>query len=67
MKHDWQPYVPDDWGPGQQLLSEPMRRCSTCGAVQQRYTEHQWMRVHRRRWLPLVGRCTHQKQKKIAR
>jgi len=39
------------------MLASPMRRCTNCGAEQERLTETRWMRVTGYRWLPLVGRC----------
>lgn len=52
MKHDW-----EDTTPWPQMMTEPRRKCRNCDAEQQQHTEHLWMRVVGRRWLPLVGRC----------
>lgn len=57
MRHEWASYTHPEWGPGQCLMGNPHRQCQLCGAVQQQVTEHVWMRVASRRWLPLVGRC----------
>lgn len=56
MAHEWEileatqeSVVKYGWG--------PRRRCVNCGAIQQRYSEHSWMRVTGYSWQPLVGRC----------
>lgn len=57
MAHAWEDYVPPGVSPAQQFMSEPWRRCAHCGKVQQRETQHSWMRVTGRIWRPLAGRC----------
>ena len=57
MRHDWTPYEPPDWSLGKRLMGNPHRQCRNCGAIQEQITEHAWMRVTGRRWLPLAGRC----------
>jgi len=61
MRHAWKPYSEKGLGSPdhrmQQLSGDVMRRCAACGAVQQYLGTGDWMRVGRRRWLPLAGRC----------
>jgi hypothetical protein len=56
MKHDWEHLV-NTQADVCQYGWEPRRRCRNCGKVQQRETEHSWMRVVKYQWWPLVGRC----------
>jgi len=54
MKHAWIDNAPTDHN---RMLAAPMRRCTNCGARQERVTHTSWMRVTGYQWLPLVGRC----------
>ncbi len=56
MKHDWE-LLPSDVKTVSKFGWEPRRKCNNCGKIQQRSTEHRWMRVVGYKWLPLVGRC----------
>jgi hypothetical protein len=66
MGHAWKPYAPPDKTPVELFMSEPYRRCEHCGKVQQRETEHAWMRVVGHKWRPLAGACTHRNAAKPA-
>jgi hypothetical protein len=55
-KHLWH-YIPVTLSEVLKHGWEPRRQCLNCGAIQQKETEHEWMRVVRYRWLPLAGRC----------
>mgnify|MGYP000039936664 CR=1 FL=1 len=57
MAHKWEAYVPSGTTQVDQLVSDPSRRCTQCGVVQQRETETAWMRVTGYKWRPLAGRC----------
>lgn len=61
MKHNWKPYSEHAFGsPGhrmEQLAGDVGRKCAACGAVQRREGTGSWMRIGKRRWLPLAGRC----------
>jgi len=55
MKHDWNYARPNTL---ELLVLEPFRKCRNCEAEQQLDDgDGTWMRVGRRRWYPLVGRC----------
>lgn len=56
MKHDWE-YSTHTLAEVMKHGWEPRRICKNCGAVQQRESQSNWMRVTGYRWLPLVGRC----------
>lgn len=54
MAHNWEDFPR---GNALDLIEEPRRKCTRCGAVQELETTHAWMRVVSRKWRPLVGRC----------
>jgi hypothetical protein len=58
MAHKWEFYQPPHMSNAELFMNEPFRRCAHCGKVQQRHTEHSWMRVVGYKWLPKAGRCT---------
>jgi hypothetical protein len=62
MAHKWEAHRPPNKSNAELFMSEPYRRCSNCGKVQQRYTETLWMRVTGYKWLPLAGRCKPKEQ-----
>lgn len=39
------------------LMCDPKRRCTICGAEQEKVWDYWWMRRIRPRWEPKVGRC----------
>jgi hypothetical protein len=55
MAHKWTDHPYDNQADN--LMKNRRRRCSTCGAVQERVTDYAWMRVTGYRWTPLAGRC----------
>lgn len=57
MKHEWQHYDNPAKTNAEKFMGEPERRCAHCGTVQQRITQHAWMRVTGYLWRPLAGRC----------
>lgn len=55
MKHQWQPYASNDMAT---VMSDPQRKCTNCGAIQTHEPTGTWMRIGRRRWMPLTGKCS---------
>ena len=53
-KHVWHDPRPDNV---HKLMSEEIRVCELCGAVQTLEVRHWYMRTIGKRWRPLVGRC----------
>ena len=58
MAHKWEDYDDPEMSPAQRFISEPKRRCACCGFIQERQTDTWYMRIERRYWRPLAGRCT---------
>ena len=57
MAHKWETHKPPGMSNAHLFMSEPFRRCTNCGKVQQLYRDQLWGRVVSRQWLPLAGRC----------
>lgn len=55
MRHEWEDVGGDHAHP--ETWMRILRQCKHCLKVQEKETEHLWMRVVGYRWLPLVGRC----------
>lgn len=62
MKHQWEDVSARSVAEVCKYGWDKRRRCKLCGVVQSHQDEQLWMRIVRRRWLPLVGRCKGSKQ-----
>lgn len=54
MAHQWEDNNSEGF---QRIMEDEKRKCSKCQAEQTLVSTGTWMRIGRRRWEPLVGRC----------
>jgi len=65
MAHEWESINP---APGTKYFKYwgclDLRKCKKCGAIQEKHSKTEWMRVVGYYWEPKVGRCPFDKKKK---
>ena len=64
MAHEWENRNPVPGSKyGKYFGCYDLRKCSKCGAIQEKVVETAWMRVTGYRWYPKVGRCPADRKK----
>lgn len=59
MAHKWEPHYYHDG----RDMGDPRRICLNCGIIQWHEGQGYWMRIGRRLWRPLAGKCKGKKKK----
>jgi len=58
MAHKWESIDPAPGTPYFKYFGcVDLRKCTRCGAIQEKQADHVWMRVIGYHWYPKVGRC----------